>query len=141
MEEEKKTFDLKEVAEHKAQDDCWMVIHGKVYDVTKFLDDHPGGDEVLLQTAGTDATDDFDDAGHSDNAKVQMEDFYLGDCPELLKTKDKDVSAKDHILKATESTTESVGILSKVLQFLIPLALFGIAVAIRRYGNEGENVA
>jgi len=141
MEEEKKTFDLKEVAEHKAQDDCWMVIHGKVYDVTKFLDDHPGGDEVLLQTAGTDATDDFDNAGHSDNAKVQMEDFYLGDCPELLKTTDKDVSAKDHILKATESTTESVGILSKVLQFLIPLALFGIAVAIRRYGNEGENVA
>jgi hypothetical protein len=30
MEEEKKTFDLKEVAQHKAQDDCWMVIHGKV---------------------------------------------------------------------------------------------------------------
>ncbi|CAK9869535.1 unnamed protein product [Sphagnum jensenii] len=141
MEEEKKTFDLKEVAQHKAQDDCWMVIHGKVYDVTKFLDDHPGGDEVLLQTAGTDATDEFDDAGHSDNAKVQMEDFYLGDCAELLKTKDKDVSAKDHILNATESTTESVGILSKFLQFLIPLALFGIAVAIRRYGNEGENVA
>ncbi len=90
---------------------------------------------------GTDATDEFDDAGHSDNAKVQMEDFYLGDCPELLETKDKDVIAKDHILKATESTTESVGILSKVLQFLIPLAVFGIAVAIRRYGNEGENVA
>lgn len=30
MEVEKKTFDLKEVAQHKAQDDCWMVIHGKV---------------------------------------------------------------------------------------------------------------
>lgn len=38
MEEEKKIFDLKEVAEHKAQDDCWMVIHGKVKKLFKYVD-------------------------------------------------------------------------------------------------------
>ena len=33
-----------------------MVIKGKAYDVTKFLDEHPGGEEVLLDMAGKDAT-------------------------------------------------------------------------------------
>jgi cytochrome b involved in lipid metabolism len=37
MGEEKKSFDLKEVAQHKAQDDCWMVIHGKVKKLFKYV--------------------------------------------------------------------------------------------------------
>ena len=37
---------MAEVAKHKSQDDVWMVIHNKIYDVTKYLDDHPGGMEV-----------------------------------------------------------------------------------------------
>jgi cytochrome b involved in lipid metabolism len=32
---------LQDVARHKTQDDVWLAIHGKVYDVTKFLDEHP----------------------------------------------------------------------------------------------------
>ncbi|KAF3767065.1 L-lactate dehydrogenase [Cryphonectria parasitica EP155] len=49
-----------EVAKHKAPDSCWMVIHGRVYDVTKFLDKHPGGRAILLRQAGADATPEFD---------------------------------------------------------------------------------
>ena len=41
-----------ELAKHTAYDDCWMAIQGKVYDLTKFMDDHPGGDEVLKDSAG-----------------------------------------------------------------------------------------
>ena len=36
--------------------DCWLGIDGLVYDVTKFLDDHPGGPEIVLEHAGKDAT-------------------------------------------------------------------------------------
>lgn len=43
---EVKTFTAEEVAEHKSRDDIWFAIHGKVYDVTDFLDEHPGGEEV-----------------------------------------------------------------------------------------------
>jgi hypothetical protein len=37
---------------HKTAEDCWMAIHGKVYDVTKFLAEHPGGEEVMVEVAG-----------------------------------------------------------------------------------------
>jgi cytochrome b involved in lipid metabolism len=41
-----------QVEKHSTKDDCWMSIHGKVYDVTKFLEEHPGGEEVMLEVAG-----------------------------------------------------------------------------------------
>jgi cytochrome b involved in lipid metabolism len=40
------TFTAEQVAEHNTRDDIWFAIHGKVYDVTGFLDEHPGGEEV-----------------------------------------------------------------------------------------------
>lgn len=46
-------YTLSEVAKHKSKDDLWFVIHGKVYDVTKFGDDHPGGFQALVDEAGT----------------------------------------------------------------------------------------
>lgn len=41
-------------------DDLWIVIHGKVYDLTEFLPSHPGGQKIILKYAGQDATDAFD---------------------------------------------------------------------------------
>ncbi|KAK8541580.1 hypothetical protein V6N13_137815 [Hibiscus sabdariffa] len=62
---EGKVYTLADVSQHNNAKDCWLVIGGKVYNVTKFLEDHPGGDEVLLSATGKDATDDFEDVGHS----------------------------------------------------------------------------
>merc|ERR1719283_288521 len=39
---EKKEFSMLDVAEHKTKDDCWVVVNGRVLDVTGFLSDHPG---------------------------------------------------------------------------------------------------
>lgn len=41
-----------EIAKHKSSDSCWIVVHGKVYNVTEFLDKHPGGRAILLKQAG-----------------------------------------------------------------------------------------
>jgi cytochrome b involved in lipid metabolism len=49
----------------------------KVYDVTKYLDDHPGGAEVLLEQAGQDATDMFEDIGHSQDARLVLHTFIV----------------------------------------------------------------
>jgi len=70
---------MAEVAEHKKQDDIWMVIHNKVYDVSAYLDDHPGGMEVLLDKAGDNATPDFEDVGHSADARKTLDQYEKGE--------------------------------------------------------------
>merc|ERR1719506_2554387 len=47
---------LSEVQKHTTKDSCWVILHDNVYDLTAFLADHPGGDEVILKWAGKDAT-------------------------------------------------------------------------------------
>lgn len=49
-----------EVEQHNTKKDCWVVIHGKAYDVSDFLDEHPGGSGIILKYAGKDATKAFD---------------------------------------------------------------------------------
>ncbi|KAJ1686105.1 hypothetical protein LUZ63_017495 [Rhynchospora breviuscula] len=76
---EAKKFSASDVLLHTTKDDCWLLIRGKVYDVTKFLDDHPGGEEVLLQaSASGDATDAFETVGHSSSAETMMEGYLIG---------------------------------------------------------------
>ena len=79
-----KTLTLAEVAAHDREDDCYLIIGNertggaKVYDVTKYLDEHPGGDAVLLELAGKYADDMFEDIGHSMNARQQLKEFLVG---------------------------------------------------------------
>ncbi|KAL3474451.1 cytochrome B2 [Aspergillus californicus] len=53
-------FSTTEVAKHNSQQSCWVIIHGKVYDVTDFLPNHPGGIAVVLEYGGKDATEEYD---------------------------------------------------------------------------------
>lgn len=48
------TYD--EVARHTSRDDCYVILYNKVYDLTKFLPEHPGGASIILKNAGKDAT-------------------------------------------------------------------------------------
>ncbi|KAF2688845.1 hypothetical protein K458DRAFT_331468 [Lentithecium fluviatile CBS 122367] len=55
-----KVFGYAEVAKHNTADSCWVILYGNVYDVTDFVSQHPGGAKVILQLAGTDATEEYD---------------------------------------------------------------------------------
>ncbi|KAI9250338.1 cytochrome b5 [Helicostylum pulchrum] len=68
-----------EVEKHNVKGDLWMTIHGKVYDVSTFAQDHPGGEEAIYDEAGKDATESFEDIGHSDEAREQLQQFYIGE--------------------------------------------------------------
>ncbi|KAL8417949.1 hypothetical protein RB594_001533 [Gaeumannomyces avenae] len=74
-----KTYTYQDVAEHNTKKDLFMVIHDKVYDATKFIDEHPGGEEVMLDVAGQDATEAFEDVGHSDEARETLSSLLVGD--------------------------------------------------------------
>ncbi|EXJ88708.1 cytochrome b5 [Capronia coronata CBS 617.96] len=56
-----KTFTPAEVAKHtaKADDGMYIIIDGSVYDVTNFVDEHPGGAKILKRVAGKDASKQF----------------------------------------------------------------------------------
>lgn len=53
-------FSLKEIARHTLSSDCWLIAHGRVYDATEFLPQHPAGEFAILRHAGRDASVDFD---------------------------------------------------------------------------------
>ncbi|CAL5332513.1 hypothetical protein CsSME_00013983 [Camellia sinensis var. sinensis] len=76
--DKKRVFTIPQVAEHKSKEDCWFIINGRVLDVTKFLEEHPGGEEVLIESAGKDATKNFEDIGHSKAAKNLILKYQVG---------------------------------------------------------------
>ncbi|VAH70129.1 unnamed protein product [Triticum turgidum subsp. durum] len=107
-----------------------------VYNVTKFLDDHPGGDDVLLSSTAKDATDDFEDVGHSTTARAMMDEYYVGEIDATtIPTKVKYTPPKQPHYNQ-DKTPEFV---IKILQFLVPLAILGLAVAVRIY-TKAESV-
>merc|ERR1711939_976148 len=55
-----KAYTIKDVADHKtAEAGMWIIIDNEVYDVTEFVNEHPGGPKILKRTAGKDATKPF----------------------------------------------------------------------------------
>jgi nitrate reductase (NAD(P)H) len=58
--------------------DCWIVVKDMVYDVTKYLDSHPGGGDSILINGGMDSTEDFE-AIHSQKAWGLLDEYYIGD--------------------------------------------------------------
>ncbi len=70
------------MAAHCTADSCWMVITDKVYDLTDFIDYHPAGHEIMLEYAGTDATNAFNEKPHTIEAAIMLEKYIIG---ELIK--------------------------------------------------------
>eukprot|EP00878_Enallax_costatus_P007949 GHUV01008315.1.p2 GENE.GHUV01008315.1~~GHUV01008315.1.p2 ORF type:complete len:164 (+),score=30.50 GHUV01008315.1:306-797(+) len=69
---------LEEVKQHKTADDAWVVLHGKVYNITPYLKFHPGGADILVKAAGRDATSLFNKYHPWVNAHALLERCLLG---------------------------------------------------------------
>ncbi|KAJ3923381.1 glyoxylate dehydrogenase [Lentinula edodes] len=76
------------ISEHASRDSCWIIVHGKVYDVTEFLDEHPGGSKIILKYAGNDATEAYEPI-HPPNAIIDnlSSEKHLGDVDPSTVTK------------------------------------------------------
>src|SRR3989338_3843782 len=76
-EEGQRVFTREEVRNHNTADDCWTIIDGKVYNVTAWVDLHPGGDAIGAG-AGIDATDLFEFQHHSEHARSILARYFIG---------------------------------------------------------------
>jgi cytochrome-b5 reductase len=74
---ELKVYDLEEVNKHKTTEDGWMVINGKVYDVTKYIPYHPGG-RKMMPGVGKDGTALFNKHHPWVNAHFILEKYQIG---------------------------------------------------------------
>lgn len=93
--------------------------------MTPFLDDHPGGDEILLTATGKDATDDFDDVNHSEEATGMLKSYYIGDLDtSTLPGKHQyNQTSVDGSAPIRTSTPKSL----EIFQFLVPLLIVALA--------------
>nr|XP_046204424.1 cytochrome b5-like isoform X1 [Oncorhynchus gorbuscha] len=123
-------YTLEEVKTHNKRTDAWLIIHDKVYNITSFLAEHPGGEDVLMAQAGTDATVSFEDVGHSKDARAMLIEYYIGE----LKTDDRKDGAKEEFI-----TTSGDGS-SSWTTWLVP-AIVAVVVGImyRYYKHERKS--
>ncbi|EMF17346.1 cytochrome b5 [Sphaerulina musiva SO2202] len=125
---ESKEFTYSDVSEHTSKKDLYMVIHDKVYNTSSFVDEHPGGEEVLLDVGGQDATEAFEDVGHSDEAREILDGLLIG----TLKRQAGDPQPKtaaQQVADARKSSTASGGLGAGVYA----VVLVGAALAFFAY--------
>ncbi|KAK7834595.1 cytochrome b5 [Quercus suber] len=133
MASDPKVHVFEDVEKHNKTKDCWLIISGKVYDVTAFMEDHPGGDEVLLSATGKDATNDFEDVGHSDSAREMMGKYYIGEIDASTVPQKRTYIPPQQAAYNHDKTPE---FLIKILQFLVPLLILGLAFAVRHFTKK-----
>ncbi|KAK2584524.1 hypothetical protein KPH14_006894 [Odynerus spinipes] len=124
-----KYYTRAEVTKHNQTNDVWIIIHNKVYDVTNFLNQHPGGEEVLLEQAGRDATEPFEDIGHSSDAREMMEPYKIGELVEEERTKDDEKKDRDWANGTSDGDSSS----GSWRSWLIPVVLGVLVTLVYRY--------
>ncbi|XP_027119009.1 cytochrome b5, seed isoform-like [Coffea arabica] len=132
-----KVLGYDEVSLHNTSKDCWVIINAKAYDVTNFLDDHPGGGDVLLEAAGKDASEEFESAGHGSAARLMLDEYYVGEIDPSTKPSPKP-AATAHLLskEPKDDNAKSSGLLVKLLQFLL---ILGLAAGIHFFTKSSSN--
>mmetsp|Transcript_22107 Transcript_22107/g.32301 ORF Transcript_22107/g.32301 Transcript_22107/m.32301 type:complete len:132 (+) Transcript_22107:95-490(+) len=119
---DEKQITMDEVGKHNTNDDCWLVIGNdktggpKVYNITDYLDDHPGGAEVLLDVSGQDADEFFEDIGHSKDARDELAKFQVG----VLKLDEAELKRR---AEAAQKAAEAGGGQNAIVIFIALLAI------------------
>jgi len=122
-----KIITQQELSEHTKKDNVWLLVRGKVYNVAKFIDEHPGGEEVILNEAGKDATDAYDDVGHSDEANALLPGMLVGDFETGAGSQVKNTSTP-----SSQAAEKAVQTTSNAMYF-VPLAVLTAYFAWRFY--------
>lgn len=96
------TIPLSEILAHNNSKSCYVRIDEKVYDVTEFLDDHPGGGDLILEYAGKDVKEIMNDTishFHSESAYEMLDELLVG------------FTVDEPVIKAAVKTSEPTEVL------------------------------
>lgn len=107
-----------ELASHNSQDNCWLAVNGKVYDVTKYIYTHPGGAGEIIKYCGQEATQAFatmDKArprDHSQSAYKLLENYYIGELNSASASANNPSNANltDNTTSGTNTNTNNVAV-------------------------------
>lgn len=67
------TIPIADVASHNTSKSCFVTIGDEVYDVTSFLDDHPGGSDLILDYGGKDVSEIMEDGSSHEHSEAAYE--------------------------------------------------------------------
>lgn len=111
------------------------MIDDKVYDATSFLMEHPGGDDIIVDASGRDATREFEDVGHSGEARSQLEDLVIGTLREP--TADEVAEAEEEARQKGEALASAKGpsIFKSIAGWVLPIVLIGLAYLLRKFAK------
>jgi cytochrome b involved in lipid metabolism len=122
------------VATHNSKNDCYLIISGKVYNVTDYIPFHPGGASAVTNYCGKDATTAFNTKGgggsHSTNAKSLLANYYIG-------------TLGVAIIIPVDTPLQIVDIIGPIVSFLYPLAgdiILG-SVSLSAYATDVSGVS
>lgn len=103
---------MADIATHTTPEDCWLIIRAKVYNVTSFLVQHPGGTFRITPYCGKDATTAFvtkDGAGtHTLVAESELAKLYLGEAPTSATAAPSNANANANTAAATNTAVTPV---------------------------------
>lgn len=71
-------YNIAEVSKHNTESDCWQIIDNKVYNLTAFVPNHPGGMKKIIEWCGKDSTKIFN-LQHSPETKNLLGQYFLSD--------------------------------------------------------------
>jgi len=123
-----KQYSRDEVKKHNDNQSSWIIIHNNIFDVTQFLNEHPGGEEVLLEQAGRDGSEAFEDVGHSSDARELMLKYKIG---EIVESERHPVKEKKS--SWTSNTADTSSNQSSFKSWILPIALGIVATIIYRF--------
>jgi cytochrome b involved in lipid metabolism len=73
------TYTMADVSSHGSASSCWTTINGSVYDVTSWINQHPGGAEAILSLCGKDGTAAFTGQHNGDRRPAaELASFKIG---------------------------------------------------------------
>ncbi len=97
-----------QVATHNKPNDCWGIINGSVYDLTRFIHVHPGGQKIVLVNGGMDMSTDYNYIKHNQRPEIegQLQQYKIGVVATPVIKNDTTIKLHDKSKKLVEALTE-----------------------------------